>query len=151
MDGLAQADLISWGWNVSNPSDEDMYLGSTRTGMYHTIPQDVTLSRSEAREFNADYEQRYGEEALTPYAASNYDAATILLNAIDRAARPTGAGMTVDLAELREAMYSTDHQGASGHLVCDEFGDCSAAAVDVVRDETGSAAFVVQESYQRSG
>jgi hypothetical protein len=88
---------------------------------------------------------------LTPYAESNYDAAAILLNAIDRAARPSGLGMSVDLGELRKAMYSTDHQGASGHLVCDEFGDCSAAAVDVVRDETGNAAFVIQESYHRSG
>jgi branched-chain amino acid transport system substrate-binding protein len=149
MDGFQQASLISWYWPISNRSDGQMFYGSTRKDMYHTMAGDAGSTQAEGHRFIAEYRKRYGEDALTPYAESMYDAAVILFNAVDAVARTDGEGLVIDLVDLRQAMYRTDHQGASGHLVCDEFGDCSDALVDVVEDGNGRGSFVVKNSYRR--
>ena len=107
-----------------------------------------------ADEALAAFETAYSEFAhLTPYWAHAYDATTLLLAAIERAAiREDGSLLTrlLGIADwgtlligrnaLRGAMrdVSEDFSGLTGALACDEFGDC-APGVQVIYHHTDAA------------
>ncbi len=107
-----------------------------------------------ADEALADYEATYPEFAhVTPYWAHAYDATTLLLAAIERAAiREDGSPFTrlLGIADwgtlligrnaLRGAMrdVSFEMAGLTGGLYCDEFGDC-ATGLQVIYHHTDAA------------
>ena len=102
----------------------------------------------------ADFEAAYPEFAhVTPYWAHAYDATTLLLAAIERAAiREDGSPLTrlLGIADegtlligrnaLRRAMreVSEDFSGLTGELACDEFGDC-APGIQVIYHHTDAS------------
>ena len=64
--------------------------------------------------------------------AHAYDAATILLQAIEEVAVSDGDTLFIDRAGLREALTGlTGFRGMIGDISCDEFGDCGAGAVEI--------------------
>ena len=80
----------------------------------------------------ADYHERYGEAPSTPYLAHAYDAATMLLRAIDAVAVADGDTLYIDRAKLREALTGvTGFKGVIGAISCDEFGDCGTGGVQI--------------------
>ena len=97
-----------------------------------------------AQEAHDAFVDRYGEPA-SPYWAYAYDAATLLLAAIERAAVPDDGTfftrllgidargtLRVDRSALRGAVLQVSRgegegfSGLTGRLSCDEFGDCGA-------------------------
>ena len=92
----------------------------------------------------ARYEAAHGDPPHTPYWAHAYDAATLLLAAIQRAAvRDDGNAFTravgvddegrlrIDRGAVRAAVLdvSRDFNGLTGPIRCDEFGDCGSGRV----------------------
>ena len=66
-----------------------------------------------------------GGPPSSTYWAHGYDAATLLLSAIEKVATAEGGTLTIDRAALREALAGTaGFQGLIGTLTCDGFGDC---------------------------
>ena len=64
--------------------------------------------------------------------ADAYDAATILLRAIDDVAVADGDTLFIDRAKLRDALTATsDFSGIIGAISCDDFGDCGAGHVHI--------------------
>jgi branched-chain amino acid transport system substrate-binding protein len=107
--------------------------GDASVGIYLVIP---TTPESEAREaFVARYEAKYGEAPEPPYYAHTYDAASLLLDAIEAVAIQDQDGtLHIGRQDLREALYATaGYQGLSGSLTCDEYGDCGAGRFAVAR------------------
>ena len=81
-------------------------------------------------ELFAAYRQQYNESANYAYMALAYDAATILLRAIEEVAVADGDTLFIDRARLREAMTNTTgFDGIIGPISCDSFGDCGTGLI----------------------
>ncbi len=114
-------------------------VGPLARGMYFSTvvtPEGPACDRLRQR-----YEQRHGEPPQHFSHAHNYDAARLLLRAIESVAvRGADGGLVVDRQALRDALYATrNFPGVTGPLTCDEFGDCSADAFKIVRLDDPSA------------
>jgi len=109
-------------------------VGEAATGMYFVGPTPPP-GTPEGERLAAEYQARYSALAPTMYYLSAFDAANILLNAVEKAARPLPDGtLRIGRQALREAMYATQgFEGVSGRMTCDEFGDCAAQSFDVLR------------------
>ncbi|MCP4539340.1 MAG: ABC transporter substrate-binding protein [Chloroflexi bacterium] len=108
-------------------------VGEAGLGMYfidravHQTPIDYEL--------RADYEAKYGELPQNITYMLGYDATNLLLHAIESVAIQKADGtLYIGRQALRDALYATtDFEGASGTLTCDEFGDCGFAEYNIMR------------------
>lgn len=109
----------------------DEFLAEPETdGVYAAGPTfefDGNANQATGRSFEsarAAYAERFGEPD-SDFWAYGYDAATLLLAAIDSVAVADGGSLRIDRAALRDALYATaDFNGLTGQLGCDNFGDC---------------------------
>ena len=87
-----------------------------------------------ADDFLAAYEATYGSAPEAPYWAHAYDAATLLLEAIEAASRVNGDGnLVIDRAGVRQHLNEVSgYAGITGTLACDDYGDCGAARIVVI-------------------
>jgi branched-chain amino acid transport system substrate-binding protein len=108
-------------------------VGEAGVGLYMVIPARPEGPAHDA--FVARYQAKYGGEPITSYYAHNYDAASLLFNALERVAVQAPDG-TLHLGRqaLRDALHATSGvQGLTGTLTCDRYGDCGVARFQVVR------------------
>ena len=81
-------------------------------------------------ELFAAYRQHYNDGANNAFMALAYDAATILLRAIEEVAVADGDTLFIDRARLREVLTNTTgFNGIIGPISCDNFGDCGTGLV----------------------
>ena len=81
---------------------------------------------------DAAYQERHGEEPTSAYMPHAYDAATLLLWAIDNTAVAEGDELRIDRGKLRETLTGVSgFSGIIGALSCDEFGDCGTGRVHI--------------------
>jgi branched-chain amino acid transport system substrate-binding protein len=109
-------------------------VGESGVGMYFISPARPEGSAYDA--FVSRYETKYSEEPnATPYYAHTYDATNMLLNAIEAVAVQDEDGrLHIGRQALRDALYNTsEYQGLTGSLACDEYGDCGAIRLQVAR------------------
>ena len=117
-DGLFSTDFLE----AAGPNVEGMYLSSP----------DFTAFGDAYQDFLAAHEEKYGEPPLQVFHAHGYDAANILMNAIEEVAVEVDGTLYIPKGALREAIYATtDHEGLTGTLSCSEFGDCSSPVIAV--------------------
>jgi branched-chain amino acid transport system substrate-binding protein len=126
--------------NVTLMTAEGLYLetfldavGEAGVGLYMVLPARPEGPAHDA--FVSRYEMTYGEEPITSYYAHNYDAATLLFDAVERVAiqDPDGT-LHIGRQALRDALYTTSgFHGVTGTLSCDRYGDCGVARFQVVR------------------
>lgn len=127
-------------------------VGETGVGMYFSGP--LFPSGGDYEDLVANYEEAYGESPIQAFHSHAYDATNIALNAIAQVAEEQDDGsLVIDRQALIEAVYESEHQGLTGSLACNEFGDCAAPAIGIFRyTEAGQGASDVlnnvQESYQ---
>jgi len=78
-------------------------------------------------QFLPAYEKQFGTAPIGPYHAYAFDAADILLDAIQSAATRYNDGtITIGRTALRDAVYATkDYVGLTGTLSCTPEGECS--------------------------
>jgi branched-chain amino acid transport system substrate-binding protein len=108
-DGLLSADFIA----QTQPASEGMYLSGP-------------ASTEESQEFLQEYQTRYGEAPIASYHLQGYDAAMMLLDALEKVAVRSGGSLFVGRQALREALFATrGMEGLSGPLNCIETGDCA--------------------------
>jgi branched-chain amino acid transport system substrate-binding protein len=127
-------------------SAEGMYLedfvetvGVAAIGLHMVIP--VTPEGPAHDAFAARYVQEYGELPSVTYYAHSYDAANLLLNAIEAVAEQTpDRTLQIGRQALRDVLYATaGYEGLTGSLSCDEYGDCGPARFQVVRMDDPAA------------
>jgi branched-chain amino acid transport system substrate-binding protein len=108
-------------------------VGEAATGLNLVIPIRPHGPAHDA--FVSQYVAKYGEEPEPPYYAHTYDAANILLQAIEAVAEQEANGtLHIGRQALRNALYATaGHQGLTGNLTCDRYGDCGVAQFQVVQ------------------
>ncbi|MBW3592357.1 MAG: branched-chain amino acid ABC transporter substrate-binding protein [Actinobacteria bacterium] len=103
-------------------------------GMYFSGP--ATPTGGEYEEFVQKYKDEFGEAPIQAFHAHAYDAANVLLNAIEEVAEEgDGGSLTIDRQALREAIGATESfEGLTGTITCDEFGDCADPRIDIVQN-----------------
>lgn len=117
-DGLFSTDFLE----AAGPNVEGMYLSSPDFSAFGDAYQD----------FLAAHEEKYGEPPLQVFHAHGYDAANILMNAIEEVGVEVDGTLYIPKGALREAIYATtDHEGLTGTLSCSASGDCSAPVIAV--------------------
>lgn len=111
-------------------------VGKAAVGMYFVgpTPPDKT---PELEKLEGEYRARFGVVPPTFYYVSAFDAANILFDAIEKAAKPgkpDSATLTIGRQALRDALYATrGHKGVSGTMNCSAYGDCAAQRFNVLR------------------
>jgi branched-chain amino acid transport system substrate-binding protein len=82
-----------------------------------------------------EYISRYNTPPPTSYFLNAYDAACLLLDAIQKVAvRSQDGSLRIGRQALRSIFYATvGFKGVSGDLTCNEFGDCASPAFNVLR------------------
>jgi branched-chain amino acid transport system substrate-binding protein len=77
-------------------------------------------------EFLPAYREKYGIEPTTPFHAHSYDATMLVLQAVEQVAQQKDDGtLVIGRQALRDALYGTsEYEGVTGRLTCNEFGDC---------------------------
>ena len=86
-----------------------------------------------AADLLSEYEDTYGTTPEAAYWAHAYDAATLLLEAIEAASHTDGESLVIDLAGVREYLDGVSgYIGIIGSISCDDFGDCGVRRIAVV-------------------
>jgi branched-chain amino acid transport system substrate-binding protein len=100
--------------------------GDAAIGMYHSSP-DLTMFGDLYPSFVELHQAEYGELPIAPFHAHAYDAAMIIFKAIEAVAEgEEGGDLLIGRKAVRDALYATkDHQGLTGNIACDQYGDCA--------------------------
>ena len=92
----------------------------------------------------ADYRDLYGEAPSSAYLPHAYDAATMLLRAIEEVA-VDGDTLYIDRAKLRGKLTGvTGFRGVIGVISCDEFGDCGTGRVHIAHHTDSSVTDIAE-------
>jgi branched-chain amino acid transport system substrate-binding protein len=100
--------------------------GEAVVGMYLSSP-DLTSLGGGYQEFLDKHRAKYNEETLSVYHANAYDATMLILRAVEQAAEQDPDGtLRIPRQAVRDALYATsNYQGLTGNLTCDQYGDCA--------------------------
>jgi branched-chain amino acid transport system substrate-binding protein len=138
---VLQAGAVAGMERVTLMSAEGVYfdsfieaIGEAGVGMHFIAP--VMPEGPTYDAFISRYEAQFDEPpAQTPYHAHVYDAANLLLDAVEAVAVQDGDGtLHIGRQALRDTLYATSgKQGLTGSLTCDEYGDCGAIRIQVTR------------------
>ena len=116
------------------PQADGMYLSGPDLRYGDNTNQSTGVT---AADFLADYEANNGNAPEAPFWAHSYDATTILLEASKAASYVDGDDLVVDRAGVREYLDNlSGYEGIIGTLSCDDFGDCGAARITVVQNNS---------------
>ncbi len=115
-------------------------VGQDGKGMYFIGP--ANPAGPMYKNFVSKYLKKFGERPIGPFHAHAYDAMNMLLDAIAFSAiKQADGGLYIQRQGLRDALKGTSgYKGITGNLSCDQFGDCGAPRIKVVRldnPETG--------------
>jgi len=111
-------------------------------GWYHSGPDlryganKNSITGTNAEEFLAAYNSTYGEAPSASFWAHSYDAATMLLKAIDDVAVDVDGTLYVDRQKVRDALNDMTLDGIIGPIDCDEFGDCGSQLITIILNES---------------
>ena len=122
---------------LSLPESEGVYLAGPELHFEQNVNE--ATGRSGAELFAA-YQEQYNVAPTSVYMPYGYDAAIILLRAIEEVAVANGDTLYIDRARLREALTNTtDFDGIVGALSCDGFGDCGTGYLHIVHHTDSTA------------
>jgi branched-chain amino acid transport system substrate-binding protein len=111
--------------------------GDSAEGIYVTfggLPQSE-LSE-EGQQFVQKFEEQY-DEPIQPYTAYAYEAANVMLDAIEKASEEAGGDVPDRQAVIEQIFATEDYQGALGTWSFDEDGDTTLTELSVQRVENG--------------
>ncbi|GAB1420101.1 branched-chain amino acid ABC transporter substrate-binding protein [Anaerolineales bacterium] len=102
--------------------------GAAAEGVYASAPR--AASSDELDAFRARYVETYGEEPPSAFNTNSYDAANLLMMAVQAVGHVDDNGdLVVDRNELAAYIRSASFDGLTGSLACDGTGECSTADV----------------------
>ncbi|MCP3976589.1 MAG: ABC transporter substrate-binding protein [bacterium] len=113
-------------------------------GWYHSGPDlrygsnENSITETDAETFLAAYNSTWGEAPSASFWAHSYDAATMLLKAIDDVAVEVDGSLYVDRQKVRDALNDMSLDGIIGPISCDDFGDCGSQLITIILNESPS-------------
>jgi len=114
-------------------------IGESGKGMYFIGHAPIVSNQSD--QIYEAYTAQFGEHPFGDSFVTGYDAATLLIDAMESVAIQEDDGsLQIGRKALRDHLYSTsDYEGISGKLSCDKFGDCGAGSFSIFRLDDPSA------------
>jgi branched-chain amino acid transport system substrate-binding protein len=115
--------------------------GPAAQGMYHSSP-DFSAFGSGYQDFLAKHKTKYGENPLSAFHAHGYDAANMIMAAVEKVAvkDPDGT-LHIPRKALRDALFATkDFKGLTGNLTCSPTGDCADPKIAVYQVQNADPA-----------
>lgn len=113
-------------------------VGDDGVGSYYSGPEVTSSAAYDA--FLTSYSDTYGEEPIQAFHAFAYDAALMLLGAIEAVAVEDDDGtLHIGRQALRDYLYANSFSGLTGNLTCDEYGDCAGQLIQIVQLDDPSA------------
>jgi len=112
--------------------------GEAAEGMYISGP-DLAFENPLGQAFLQKHREKYGEEPLSAFHAHAYDGTNMLFAAIEKVAVQDDDGtLHIGRQALRDALYATSNfEGITGTLNCNEYGDCADPLITVNHVENG--------------
>lgn len=121
------------------PQSIGMFFSGPDTRFGENMNQSTGKTASEVL---AEYESAHGEAPAAPFWGHSYDAAAMLLDAIDAASSVDGDGnLVIDRAGVREYLNGiSGYSGLIGTINCDDFGDCGSQKITVIDHDSDDVA-----------
>lgn len=131
IDAFQKIHMISDGALIEETFLDD--VGDAAKGMIFVGPK--LPPKAHVEQMAVIYEAKYKKAPGVRYYMGGYDAAGLLIQAIEKAAvRDRKGKVHIGRMKLRQALYSIQaYKGVTGNLSCDQFGDCGPAAFNVLR------------------
>ncbi len=126
----------------------DGFMGLAQSEGMHFSGPDVRFGTNtnestgvSAEEFLATYDANNGEAPAAPFWGHSYDAAAMLMDAIDAASHVDADGnLVIDRQGVREHLNGiSGYSGLIGTMSCDDFGDCGSQKITVILHEDSGA------------
>ncbi|MGD8403518.1 MAG: branched-chain amino acid ABC transporter substrate-binding protein [Anaerolineales bacterium] len=113
-------------------------VGEAGEGMYFSGP-DLSFSGSTYDEFLAAYVDKYGSEPISVFHAHSFDATNMVFACVEEVADQDNDGtLHIGRQALRDCLFNTtDFQGITGNLTCDQYGDCADPKISVSQLQSG--------------
>jgi branched-chain amino acid transport system substrate-binding protein len=113
--------------------------GDASEGLYVSSPDLSAFSEKYSTYFLPKYQEMFGSEPISIFHAHAYDAAWIVMNAIEKVAVQDADGtLHIPRQALRDAMYATKgYVGLTGNLSCSPTGDCANPVIAVYEYHAG--------------
>ena len=107
-------------------------IGSAGEGMYFSGP-DISFTGSEYDTFKAKYKEMFGTDTLSVFHAHAYDATNMIFARIEEVGVAEDDGtLHIGRQAMRDCLYNTSNfQGITGTLTCDQYGDCADPKISV--------------------
>jgi len=112
--------------------------GDAAEGMYLSGP-DLSFSGSAYEDLLARHTEKYGIDPTSVFHAHAFDATNMLFDAIEKVAVVEDDGtIHIGRQALRDAVAATTNfNGITGSLTCDQYGDCANAQIAVNQVKSG--------------
>jgi ABC-type branched-subunit amino acid transport system substrate-binding protein/uncharacterized surface protein with fasciclin (FAS1) repeats len=111
--------------------------GESAEGVYASAP--VPASSDALDAFRERYIETYGEEPPSAFNTNSYDAANLVMDAIEAVGTIDDNGdLVVERAALMDYIRSATLSGLTGELACDGSGECSTADVAFYQIQDGA-------------
>lgn len=135
--GLENA-ILAAADGVQSPDFLDA-AGDAAEGMFVSGP-DLSFTNETYTHILEMYQSKFGTEPTSVFHAHAYDAATLLLLAIEKVAQQGDDGtLVIGRQALRDELFATtDYDGVTGTLTCNATGDCADPKISV-SEVTGGA------------
>jgi branched-chain amino acid transport system substrate-binding protein len=106
-------------------------VGEAGEGMYFSGP-DLGYSGALYDQFLAKYIEDYGGAPISVFHAHAFDATRMIFDCIEQVAVEEGDSIHIGRQALRTCLYATtDFEGITGTLTCDQNGDCADPQISV--------------------
>ena len=114
--------------------------GDAAEGMYLSGPDLAFSGDFYESTFKPEYTSVSGEpEPISVFHAHAYDAANMIMDAIESVAIEEGGSLFIPRTALRDAFFATSgYEGITGTLTCNEDGDCADAKISVSQVQDGA-------------
>jgi branched-chain amino acid transport system substrate-binding protein len=138
MPGAGLEGVILFGCDGTYGANFIDLAGDAAEGSFSTyvpIPESAAFDT-----FRADYQADYGDEQgkLSPFSPHSYDAASILINAIEAVAIEHGDSLIIPRKALADEVRGTaGYVGLTGQINCSSTGECAAASIQFMKVENG--------------
>jgi len=113
-------------------------VGEEGEGMYFSGP-DLSFSGQVYTDFLARYQELYGTEPISVFHAHAFDATNMVFACIESVGVLEDDGtLHIGRQAMRDCLYATTNfDGITGSLTCDEYGDCADPQISVSQLQNG--------------
>jgi branched-chain amino acid transport system substrate-binding protein len=112
-------------------------VGEAGENMYFSGP-DLSYSGETYERFLSTYVEKYGGEPISVFHAHAFDATNMIFACIEQVGVDENGTLHIGRQAMRDCLFATSNfQGITGNLTCDQYGDCADPKISVSQLQNG--------------